>query len=247
MGDTISPRAELLRTRDFIGRDVLDAKAEKVGTVSDLLLDRRTGNVRMLAINLGMFQKSVLIPVHHLDMAEDSLILRNWARDQLKPLPDYEADRPLTPALLEEMERSHPRVYGDPERAAELGAADGSIVPLREARGFRLAKGDPDLRGWNVFAADGERVGTVSDMLVDPAAMKVRYLDVDLADDLFKLKEDRHVLVPTEAVDLRERGKDVWLQPLSSDEVARLPAYTGGAVDPAIEDRVHRAFSRRGD
>jgi sporulation protein YlmC with PRC-barrel domain len=242
MPEEISPRAEYLRTRDFIGRDVLDTKSEKVGTVSDLLLDRRHGDVRYMAINLGIFSKQVLVPVHQLDINEDVLMLRNWTRDQLKPLPSYESDRPVTRALLDEMERAHPRFYGDPEPAASMGPTEGRIVPLRDARDFRLAKGDPDVRGWNVFGADGERVGKVTDLLVDPAAMKVRYLDVDLADDLFKLKEDRHILVPTEAVDLRERGKDVWIQNLNSEDVARLPAYTGGAVDPALEHTTQDAF-----
>lgn len=245
MPEEISPRAEFLRTRDFIGREVVDPKTEKVGTIADLLLDRRRGDVRFLAVNLGMFSKQVLIPVEQVDLAEDVLVLRQWTREQLKALPAYEPNRPLTAGLLAEMERAHPRFYGDPERAAAMGPAESRIVPLREARDFRLAKGDPDVRGWNVFGADGERVGTVSDLLVDPAAMKIRYLDVDLMDDLFKLKEDRHVLVPTDAVDLRERGKDIWLRHLNAEDVARLPAYIGGPVDPAIEAEVERAFRPR--
>jgi sporulation protein YlmC with PRC-barrel domain len=244
MPEDISPRAEFLRTRDFIGRDVLDARADKVGTVAELLLSRRRGDVRYVAVNLGMFSKSVLVPVDQLDMNEDVLVLRHWERDQMKPLPAYEVDRPLTRALLDEMERSHPRFYGSSDEIAAMGPADGRIVPMREARDFKLSKGDPDPRGWNVFGADGERVGTVADLLVDPAALKIRYLDVDLADDLFKLKEDRHILIPTEAVDLRERGKDVWIHGLNSEEVARLPAYNGGAVDPAIEQTVREMFER---
>lgn len=245
MPQEISPRAEFLRTRDFIGRTVVDAKAEKVGTISELLLSRQRGDVRYVAVNLGMFSKVVLLPVGQLDMNEDVLVLRNWEGGQLKSLPAYDADRPLTPALLDEMERAHPRFYGSPERVAEMGPANGRIVPLKEAKDFKLTKGDADPRGWNVFGADGERVGTVADLLVDPATLKVRYLDVDLADDLFKLKEDRHVLVPTEAIDLRERGKDVWIKNLNSDEVARLPAYIGGPVDPGIEDSIQGAFDRR--
>jgi len=242
MPEEISPRAEFLRTRDFIGRDVLDSKTEKVGTVSELLLDRRRGDVRYIAVNLGVFSKHVLVPVEQLDLNDDVLVFRSWSRDQLKPLPAYESDKALTRARIDEMERAHPRFYGDPERVAAMGPADGRIVPLRDAKDFKLAKGDPDPRGWNVFGADGERVGTVSDLLVDPAAMKIRYLAVDLADDLFKLKEDRHVLVPTESVDLRERGKDVWIDRLNSDEVARLPAYIGGPADPAVEQTVREMF-----
>jgi sporulation protein YlmC with PRC-barrel domain len=245
MADDINPRAEFLRTRDFIGRDVLDSKAEKVGSVSELLVDRRRGDIRYMAVNLGMFSKNVLIPVDQLDMNEDVLVLRSWTRDQLKPLPAYEADRPLTRPLLDEMERAHPRFYGDPDAIASAGAADGRIIPLRQARDFKLAKGDPDPRGWNVFGADGERIGVVSDLLVDPAGMKIVYLAVDLADDLFKLKEDRHVLVPTGEVELRERGRDVWVNHLSSEQVARLPAYTGGPVDPLIEGSINDAFRAR--
>lgn len=242
MPEEISPRAEYLRTRDFIGRDVLDAKADKVGTVSELLLDRRRGDVRYIAVNLGMFSKNVLVPVDQLDLNDDVLVFRHWVRNQLEPLPAYEADVPLTRARMDEMERAHPRFYGDPDAIAAMGPPDGRIVPLRDARDFKLSKGDPDPRGWNVFGADGERVGTVADLLVDPAALKVRYLDVDVLDDLFRLKEDRHVLIPTEAVDLRERGKDVWIQHLNAADVARLPAYVGGAVDPAVEHTVRDAF-----
>jgi sporulation protein YlmC with PRC-barrel domain len=245
MADDINPRAEFLRTRDFIGRDVLDSKTEKVGTVSELLVDRRRGDIRYMAVNLGLFSKQVLIPVDQLDMNEDVLVLRSWTRDHLKPLPAYEPDRPLTRPLLDEMERSHPRFYGDPEQSAAAGPAESRVIPLKQARDFKLSKGDPDPRGWNVFGADGERVGVVSDLLVDPAGMKIVYLAIDVADDLFKLKEDRHVLVPTDAVELRERGRDVWINNLNSDEVARLPAYTGGAVDPLIEDSIADAFRRR--
>jgi sporulation protein YlmC with PRC-barrel domain len=242
MTDDISPRAEYLRTRDFIGRDVHDSKAEKIGTVSELLLDRRHGDVRYMAVNLGMFSKHVLVPVEQLDLNDDVLVLRTWTRDQLKPLPAYEANVPLTRARLDEMQSAHPRFYGDPGDIERMGSADGRLVPLKDARDFRLAKGDPDPRGWNVFGEDGERVGTVSDLLVDPAAMKIRYLAVDLHEDLFKLKEDRHILVPAEAADLRERGKDVWIRELGSSDVARLPAYTGGPLDPAVERTVREAF-----
>jgi hypothetical protein len=80
-------------------------------------------------------------------------------------------------------------------------------------------------------------------MLVDPEQMKVRYLDVDVADDLFLLREDRHVVVPMEAVELRERGEDVWVHGLTARQVSMLPAYTGGPVDPLVEMRVREAFA----
>ena len=79
--------------------------------------------------------------------------------------------------------------------------------------------------GMHVRSSDGERLGTVSGLLVDPAALKVRYLDVDLSEDLFQLRDDRHVLVPIELADLKLRGGDVWVRDWSANEIARLPAY----------------------
>jgi sporulation protein YlmC with PRC-barrel domain len=238
MDQKTAAKAEVLRARDFLGWTVADASGSKLGTVSDLLLDR-SGRVRFLAVKAG---RHVLVPVTELEWGSENLVLPRWSGDDLKRLPAYDPDVSISAAYLDEMTRAHPRYYGL-EQAPPRAPGEGQVVPMREAKDFRIAKDDPDVRKWNVFGADGERVGVVSEMLVDPAAMKIRYLDVDLADDLFTLKEDRHVLIPMEHAELRERGKDVWVKGLRAREVARLPAYTGGTADPYVTDLVDRAFS----
>ena len=235
------PRAEILRTRDFIGWGVTDSGGAKVGTVSDLLIDR-DGKVRFLAVDLGLFRKHVLVPVDVLEWGDGALVLPRWSADEVKRLPAYNDAVPLSREVLEEMERAHPRYYRAGPLPPPVPADQPRIVPLKEAKEFKLAKGAPNLRGWTVYGGDNERAGTVSEMLVDPVALKIRYLDVDLADDLFTLKEDRHVLVPLEATDLRERGEDVWVKSLTARELGLLPAYTGGPVDPLVEAEVRRAF-----
>jgi hypothetical protein len=149
---------------------------------------------------------------------------------------------PLTAEVLEEMHHAFPRYYGEQAGTSFEPGEGPSVVPLKDAKDFRLAKGAPNLKGWSVYAADNEKIGSVTQMLVDPVAMRIRYLDVDLADDLFGLVDDRHVLVPLEAVELRERSQDVWVQGLSGREIARLPAYLGGPVDPLLEHASERAF-----
>lgn len=246
MQEKTAARADVLRTRDFVGWEVRDARGEKMGTVVDLLIDRR-GSVRFLDIDLGLFRRHVLLPVSQVDWGEDALVSR-WSRDDLKALPDYDSSRPLTTEMLAEMARAHPRFYGEAgDSPAMAGAMPGEvkILPLRETKDFKLSAGAPDLRGWSVYASDRQKVGEVSEMLVDPAAMKVRYLAVDLSDDLFTLKEDRHVLIPADAVDLEERSRDVWISGISARDVAELPAYTGGAVDPEMEETVREAFRHR--
>lgn len=245
MAEKALPRAEVLRTRDYVGWEVRDARGEKIGTVDDLLIDR-SGVVRFLDVDLGLFKRHVLLPVSRVDWGEEAMVSR-WTRDELRGLPEYDPARPLTAGMLEEMERAHPRFYGAGDEPPPIsGPGEPKVLPLREAKDFKLAGGAPDLRGWSVYAADRQKVGEVSEMLVDPAAMKVRYLAVDLAEDLFTLKEDRHVLVPAEAVELEERSRDVWIRGLGARDVAELPAYTGGAVDPVVEERVRRAFRDAG-
>lgn len=238
------PRAEILRTRDFLGWPISDARGAKVGTVEDLLLDR-TGQVRFLSVDPGLFRKGFLLPAWSLEWGESSLVLTGWSADELKALPPYDPARPMTAEVLEEMARAHPRFYADPHTLPGLPPRreEERIVPLREAKGFRVPKEATDPQGWSVFGADGERLGTVAGLLVDPVAMRVAYLDVDVADDLFQLGDDRHVAVPAARVDLRERGQDVWVQGLSAREAAALPAYTGGALDPLVEQRVDEAFA----
>lgn len=247
MSEASDARVALLRSRQIIGQEVVDATGEKLGKVHDLLLDRREGEVRYLDVDLGLFQKRVLMPVSALDWSADQQALTSrWTKTEVKSLPAFDPNLPFTEDLVAEMARAYPDFYGAHRRAALPVDTDRSvprIVPMREARDFKLSKGAPDVRGWNVFGADGERVGKVHELLVDPAALKIRYLAVDLADDLFLLKEDRHVLIPLERVELKERGNDVWIDGASARDVARLPAYRGGSVESSMEDAVHEVFN----
>ncbi|HEV3049688.1 MAG TPA: PRC-barrel domain-containing protein [Longimicrobium sp.] len=245
MVQNAAARAEVLRTRDLIGWAVADPAGATVGTVSDLLIGR-DGRVRYLAVKRGLLGSSVLIPVDELDWGEQSMRLTRWLDADVRRLPPYDAAGPLSAELVEEMGRAHPRFYGPPLHFDAAGVEGQSqVVPLRDAREFRLPKDAPNPKGWEVFGADNERVGVVEGMLVDPDQMRVRYLDVDVADDLFHLREDRHVVVPMEFVELRERGRDVWVKGMAAHEIALLPAYTGGPLDPLVEQRVEQAFQRR--
>ena len=54
------------------------------------------------------------------------------------------------------------------------------VTPLRTLHNYRIAEGDPDVRGWEVLGADGGKIGEVDDLLVDTQALKARYLEVTL-------------------------------------------------------------------
>ena len=232
---------EIFRTREFVGWEVVDESGEKAGTVADLLIDA-SGRVRFMDVEFGFPRKHVLIPQERLQWGERRVVIDSWTRTGLASLPPYDPSRPLDGAMVAELQRAYPAVYDADAHDWRVPLADPRVVPLSEAKEFKLEKGAPDLRGWNVFGSDGERVGVVSQLLVDRTALKVRYAQVDVHQDLFRLRDDRHVLVPLELMELRERGKDVWVEGLTAAEVAALPAYTGGPVSPAMEMTVQRAF-----
>ncbi|HKI06399.1 MAG TPA: PRC-barrel domain-containing protein [Thermoanaerobaculia bacterium] len=54
------------------------------------------------------------------------------------------------------------------------------LTPLRSLHNHRVAEGDPDVRGWDVFGADGKKIGQIDDLLVDTQELRVRYLNVTL-------------------------------------------------------------------
>lgn len=72
----------------------------------------------------------------------------------------------------------------DEVHPATSTAVAAEIAPLKDLKDYQVAKGDPDVRGWEVAGRDGRRVGKVNDLLVDTGAMRVRYLDVVLDPDL---------------------------------------------------------------
>jgi len=49
---------------------------------------------------------------------------------------------------------------------------------ISELGDYRVSDEDPDPRGWSVVGRDGTDIGRVEDLIVDTAAMKVRYLDI---------------------------------------------------------------------
>lgn len=64
------------------------------------------------------------------------------------------------------------------DRTATL--TEGSALVHLEGSGYKVADGGPDVRGWEVTGSDGRRIGEVDDLLIDPAALRARYLEVRL-------------------------------------------------------------------
>lgn len=108
--------------------------------------------------------------------------------------------------------------------------ADSGLQPLRRLRGYRLAREEPDVRGWTVVGEAEEPLGVVSDLIVDVDAETVRYAAVD--------RDGRRVLLPVGFLDMDVDGARVVAPGLRAADLAPLPAWDGGTVERWFEDEV---------
>ncbi|HYD51921.1 MAG TPA: PRC-barrel domain-containing protein [Gemmatimonadaceae bacterium] len=97
------------------------------------------------------------------------------------------------------------------------------LVPLKELDGYRLADGEPDIRGWPVQTLSGRKIGEIDDVLVDQSTGEVVLLDVDL--DGTK----RRTLAPARAVQLQRDRRVVLIDSIELRDAEQLPtlARTG--------------------
>lgn len=119
------------------------------------------------------------------------------------------------------------------------------VVPLGQLDDFRVAEGEPDVRGWEVLASDGRKIGEVDELLVDTAAMKVRYLDVDVDEGMVAGGTDRHVLIPIGYARLEEGRDRVMVDALAASDLGGIPSYDQGPLTRDFETSVRESFSAR--
>lgn len=152
----------------------------------------------------------------------------------------------------------------DVHHGAGVGVAGARVVRLKDLKDYTVAKGDPDVRGWSVYANDGRRIGEVDELLVDVEAMRVRYLDVDLDRDTLSVSgaglgspagasemttpgtpgtKSGHVLIPIGSAQLDEREDRVIVDLLHS-LLGGLPSYEHGPLTREYETSVRQHFDQ---
>ena len=104
----------------------------------------------------------------------------------------------------------------------------GRLARLDDLDDFRVAEGDPDVRGWDVVGSDGRKLGEVKHLIADPTAMKVRYLEVQL-DRSVRESGDRRVLIPIGTARLNDARDEVIVDSIAGVDAATLPTHAEGA------------------
>jgi photosynthetic reaction center H subunit len=237
---------------------------EDVGKVKDVLIED-TGEARYLDVDLGIFRKRVLVPVERVttDSAEEVVWVDGFNKDGFERIPEYDGDiaklnadyragllRDYSAAETSTTSAHRSTTYTGrdddaAERADDIRTAsptgDSRLARVGELSDFEVAKHHPDVRGWDVVASDDRKIGDVKELVADTAAMKVRYLDIELDSDYRRSDEESRVLVPIEHARLIKDDDVVRLDAVASHQARDIPTYRG-TFDRAYEGRVTRMF-----
>jgi uncharacterized protein (TIGR02271 family) len=103
---------------------------------------------------------------------------------------------------------------------------------MSEFSHYEVSDDDPDPRGWTVVTRDGHRVGEVTDLLVDDAAMKVRYFEVESDRGG---SDDTRLLVDAYRAELVDRERQVVIDgDLVSSQSAGPSSATESVADMSV-------------
>jgi hypothetical protein len=101
----------------------------------------------------------------------------------------------------------------------------GRMAPLGDLANFEVAKNIPDPRGWDVLAADGNKIGKVHELIVDTGALCTRYIDVSLDKKALRLDKQYDVLIPIGDARLDSADDKVVINKLTATQLADLPEF----------------------
>ena len=118
-----------------------------------------------------------------------------------------------------------------------------ALIRLGDLHDFEVADGDPDVRGWEVVGRDSRKIGSVSELIVDPQQMLVRYLDIVLDSGLHPENEKpRHVLLPIGFANLAQFNNQVFVEQLAGEQLIGCMPYDGGPVTREYEQALRECL-----
>ncbi len=110
---------------------------------------------------------------------------------------------------------------------------------------FAIAKGESDIRGWDVRDATGRKYGSVLDLIFDIRTGKVRYLVLGILDTKELELEKRTVLVPIGLAELDPTDNDVLLPTVNPFQLRALPRYDRSTLGAKTERDISFVFGRQ--
>ncbi len=120
------------------------------------------------------------------------------------------------------------------------------VKRLQELRGsgYEVAKGQPDIRGWEVRDTHGHLMGKVHELIFDVRASKVRYMIININDSKELQLEQRTVMVPIGLAVLEHQNDDVLLPNVTPFQLRALPKYHKDDLGTRAEHAISTVFGR---
>ncbi|CAN5244677.1 hypothetical protein BH23BAC1_BH23BAC1_13220 [soil metagenome] len=115
------------------------------------------------------------------------------------------------------------------------------LYRLDELNDYKVSDKDTDVRGFILIGGDGERIGKVQELIVDPEIGKVRYLDVKLDSDLIVIDEKQHILLPIGVARLDDENNNIIVKNLNRSNVKFYPVYKGEPITREYEQALRES------
>lgn len=113
------------------------------------------------------------------------------------------------------------------------------IVPMRTNSSLEVDRRDTDPRGMDVVAADGETVGTVSDLWIDLAEPQILFVEVATGGE----EGMRSVMVPFGFAEIDKRAGKIRVKALYAEQFANVPQLSSpDRITLLEEDRIMGYF-----
>jgi hypothetical protein len=252
----------LIPSTDLAGLSTNDVEDRPVGELFGALAEERSGLIRYLDVALRGANRHVLVPIGHSRVERESVPprvrLRAATYEDLCSVPEYDPDATTVDGGYQErLMQAHglmfygSRYYAHPaydhrgvyEREAPLsgpaaGVAEPRLRSLGELKDYRIVSGEVDIREWPLEDARGEQVGTITDLLVERSARKVRYVVVELSG------VGRPAAVPLGYLQIDRHAGRVWTPTLERDDLRLLPPYEP-PLDRESENRIRATIEGR--
>jgi len=210
------------------GAEVFTMKNEKVGSVDRVVLDPKSKDVSHIVVRKGfLLTDDKVIPIESVgQIVDDKVYLKKDVKD-LDNFPQFEETEYILAEEIDKVEKTttkyaRPILWYPPYGYSGLGRVPFAPIPIYYAATQRnIPEGSVPLKeGAKVLSMDGEEVGKIEEVLVDPRQERATHIVIEEG----LLFPDRKLL-PT-----------IWITNMLEDEIhiamksstlEKLPEYEG--------------------
>ena len=198
---------------------VVSRDGADLGKIEKVIFDPQSGQTKSIVVRKGMIlARDVAIPTEHIRVAAPTRVELDMSKQEIDALPDFvEADYSWPP-------QNWVAPYAWPAGAVLWPMAHPATTPVSGPAGEDLERArQRDMQnaiighGAEVVAIDGEKVGSVENMMVDPATHKPSRVilrrgvlfkeDVELPGDWVSSVDDEKVVLNVDKVTVEQLAK----------------------------------------